>query len=442
MNRLQSSIVVDDIGKCYRINNTGNNGRYRYRSLREEVSDFFTSRVRALKEGAALGNTQEFWAIRGISFEVKPGETVGIIGRNGAGKSTLLKVLSRITPPTTGKVDLYGRIGSLLEVGTGFHPELSGRENILLNGAILGMSRKEILGKFDEIVAFSEVEKFLDTPVKRYSSGMYVRLAFSVAAHLEPEILIVDEVLAVGDAAFQKRCLDRMEDVGKQGRTVLFVSHNMPSITRLCQRVILLDEGRVIEDGSPDEVVGRYLLSGLGTTAKRSWDDVQSRPGNQIANLRSVAVYNSRNEPSSSCVISEPIDIEIEFEVTEPGHVLVPNFSVLHAEGACVFTARDTSPEWRGRTRERGIYRSRATIPGNLLTEGTHIIAVALSTMSPLQIHFNERDAVAFEVVDDMRENSARGEFAGSIPGAVRPLLEWTTDVLAPQPIEEVIGKQ
>ncbi len=432
----ESSIIVRDIGKCYRINTTGNNGRYRYRSLREEVSDFFTSRVRALKEGAALGNTQEFWAIRGIDFEVKRGETVGIIGRNGAGKSTLLKVLSRITPPTTGQIDLYGRVGSLLEVGTGFHPELSGRENILLNGAILGMSRKEILGKFDEIVAFSEIEKFLDTPVKRYSSGMYVRLAFSVAAHLEPEILIVDEVLAVGDAAFQKRCLDRMEDVGEQGRTVLFVSHNMPSITRLCKRVILLDEGRIVEDGPADKVVGRYLLSGLGTTAKRSWEEASSRPGNHIANLRSVSVCNAGNESSSSFAISEPIDIEIEFEVTEPGHVLVPNFSVQHAEGACVFSARDTSAEWRGRVRERGIYRSRARIPGNLLTEGTHIISVALSTMSPLQVHFSEKDAVAFEVVDDMRIDSARGEFAGSIPGAVRPLLEWRTEVLTPQSVE------
>ena len=217
--------------------------------------------------------------MRDVGFEVAAGEIVGIIGRNGAGKSTLLKLLSRITEPTTGRIELYGRIGSLLEVGTGFHPELTGRENIFLNGAILGMKRAEIARKFDEIVAFAEVAQYIDTAVKRYSSGMYLRLAFAVAAHLEPEILVVDEVLAVGDARFQRKCLDKMQEVGRQGRTVLFVSHNMTAVTRLCPRTILLNEGGVVADGASHTVVGTYLNSGLGTTARREWADGRERAG-------------------------------------------------------------------------------------------------------------------------------------------------------------------
>ena len=220
---------------------------------------------------------RSIWALKDVSFDINRGEVVGIIGRNGAGKSTLLKILSEITEPTEGRVEIHGRVGSLLEVGTGFHPELTGRENVYLNGAILGMKRAEIERKFDEIVAFAEVEKFIDTPVKHYSSGMYLRLAFAVAAHLEPEILIVDEVLAVGDAAFQKKCLGKMAGVAKEGRTVLFVSHNMPAITRLCERAILLDEGRLLQDGVSHQVVKAYLNAGLGTTAMREWPDPTKR---------------------------------------------------------------------------------------------------------------------------------------------------------------------
>ena len=227
-----------------------------------------------------------------MSFDVRPGEVVGLIGRNGAGKSTLLKVLSRITDPTRGGVDLCGRVGSLLEVGTGFHPELTGRENIYLSGAILGMKRAEIRRKFDEIVAFAEVERFVDTPVKHYSSGMYLRLAFAVAAHLEPEILLVDEVLAVGDARFQRKCLDKMQDVGQRGRTVLFVSHSMPAITRLCGRAILLEDGTVVADGVSHDVVARYLNSGLGTSATREWLDPRKAPGTDVVRLCAVRVIS------------------------------------------------------------------------------------------------------------------------------------------------------
>ena len=423
-----TAVEVSDLGKRYRINASRTQGRFKYRSLREELMSALISPLRAIRQGAALGNTESFWALRDLDFRIEPGETVGIIGRNGAGKSTLLKILSRITGPTTGRVRLHGRVGSLLEVGTGFHPELTGRENIYLNGAILGMKRQEIRRKFDEIVAFSEIEKFLETPVKRYSSGMYVRLAFAVAAHLEPEILVVDEVLAVGDAAFQKKCLNKMEDVGKVGRTVLFVSHNMPSITRLCQRTILLDDGRLACDGPASKVVAKYLQSDLGTTAERCWVNGAVRPGNQIVRLNAVRVKDQNGQLFEVVPITRPVEIVIEFEVVRAGHVLVPNYKLVNAEGTVVFGSRDLDSEWRGRPREPGTYRSTCWIPGNLLTEGTHYISVAISTMSPLRIHANEPDVVAFEVVDELEAQTARGEFAGSIPGVVRPLLEWKTE--------------
>src|SRR6266850_572767 len=252
------AIRVENLSKQYQISAV----QHRHDTLRDQLMDGLKSVLH--RHGRSRASRDTFWALKDVSFEVAQGEAVGIIGRNGAGKSTLLKILSCITKPTAGRAEIFGRVGSLLEVGTGFDRELSGRENIYLSGAILGMKKAEITEKFDEIVAFAEVEKFVDTPVKRYSSGMYLRLAFAVAAHLEPEILLVDEVLAVGDAAFQKKCLSKMQDVGRQGRTVLFVSHNMPAVTRLCPRTILLDQGRVLFDGPSSEVVGAYLNSGLG----------------------------------------------------------------------------------------------------------------------------------------------------------------------------------
>jgi lipopolysaccharide transport system ATP-binding protein len=252
-------IRAENLGKSYRIDQAG--PRTRYRTLRESLAEAATAPIRRLWNEPAVGRATEFWALRGVELEVHQGEVVGIIGRNGAGKSTLLKILSRITRPTTGHIELRGRVGSLLEVGTGFHPELTGRENIYLNGSILGMGRREVAHKFDDIVAFAEVEKFLDTPVKRYSSGMYVRLAFAVAAHLEPDILIIDEVLAVGDAAFQERCLGKMGDVARSGRTVLFVSHNLAAVQALCTRSIFLSQGSVLLDGPNEQVIPTYLAS-------------------------------------------------------------------------------------------------------------------------------------------------------------------------------------
>jgi lipopolysaccharide transport system ATP-binding protein len=366
-----------------------------------------------------------FWALNDVSFEAKPGEVIGIIGRNGAGKSTLLKVLSRITAPSKGRIEINGRIGCLLEVGTGFHPELSGRDNVFLNGAILGMSRAEIRGLFDEIVAFAEVGKFIDTPVKHYSSGMYLRLAFAVAAHLQPEILIVDEVLAVGDASFQKKCLEKMEDVSRRGRTILFVSHSMPAITRLCPRAILLDAGTIVADGPSHEVVSAYLRGGHGTTAERIW--TENRPGNDIARLHAARVVSESGQVQDAVDIRKPLGIQLEYEVLKPGHVLVPNIHFFNDEGLCVFIASDTTREAQRTPKHPGVYSTTGWVPGNFLSEGTHIVDAAISTMDPVTIHFHERDAVAFQVVDTVEGDSARGAYAGPMPGAVRPMLEWST---------------
>ena len=420
-------LKVENLGKKYPIGAR----KPAYGTLRETLVDVAQAPIRRLRRGKDRPISNTIWALQDVSLEVARGEVVGIIGRNGAGKSTLLKVLSRITEPTTGRVELYGRTASLLEVGTGFHYELTGRENIYLNGAILGMRRSEMRRKFDEIVAFAEVENFIDTPVKHYSSGMYLRLAFAVAAHLEPEILLVDEVLAVGDASFQRKCLDKMQEVGRQGRTVLFVSHNMPAITRLCPRTILLDAGKVLDDGPSTQVVSAYLSSGLGTTAARSWPKLNTAPGNDIVRLCAVRVCTEAGEVAESLDIRLPVRIEVEYEVLTAGHVLVPNLHFYNDEGVYAFVTGDSDPEWRHRPRPAGRYVSNALIPGNLLSEGTLFVGAAVSTIDPVVVHFYERDAVAFQVVDTMDGDSARGDYAGPMPGVIRPLLQWRTRVLS-----------
>jgi len=418
-----TAIKVQHLGKRYRIGQ-----RESYKTFRDAITNIAAAPIRRLMKNSNSSNgDQYFWALKDVSFEVDPGEVVGIIGRNGTGKSTLLKILSRITSPSSGSVELRGRVSSLLEVGTGFHPELTGRENIYLSGSILGMKRREIDEKFDDIVRFAEVEKFLDTPAKRYSSGMYVRLAFAVAAHLEPEILLVDEVLAVGDASFQKKCLSKMQSVGREGRTVLFVSHNMPAITRLCPRTILLDAGSVMHDGPSPQVVGSYLRSGIGTTAAREWPDISRAPGNDTVRLLAVRVRTEEGEIADAVDIRKPVGIEMEFEVLKPGNVLVPNYHFFNEEGINVFIANDHDSDWQRNKRPIGRFSSTAWIPGNLLSEGTMVVGAAISTMDPVKVHFYERDAVAFQIVDSLDGDSARGDYAGPYPGVVRPLLRWTT---------------
>ena len=423
------AIRVEKIGKQYHIGAK----QTKYRTLRDTLTDAVTApfrRASKLLRGQATGAAEldeSFWALRDVSFEVKQGEVVGIIGHNGAGKSTLLKVLSRITEPTEGYADVYGRVGSLLEVGTGFHQELTGRENIYLNGAILGMKRAEIDHKFDEIVSFAEVERFMDTPVKHYSSGMRLRLGFAVAAHLEPEILLVDEVLAVGDASFQKKCLNKMQDVGQEGRTVLFVSHNMPAITRLCGRTILLDGGRVLEDGLSHQVVGTYLSSGLGTTAAREWSDLSRAPGDDVVRLCSVRIRTEDGRITEAADIRQPVGLEMEYEVLQPDHILMPYFWVLNQEGVRVFSAIEQEPDWRGRTRPAGHYTSTAWIPGDFLAEGMLFVGAAIRTPERKHRRFQERDAVAFQVIDSLDGDSARGDYTGPMLGVVRPMLKWET---------------
>jgi len=421
------AIKVENLGKLYRIGQFAG-----YKTIRETLMDVASApfrRIRSISNQPSATSHQpnSIWALRDVSFEVKRGEAVGIIGRNGSGKSTLLKILSRITAPTEGRVEIHGRVGALLEVGTAFHPELTGRENIYLNAAVLGMKRAEVERKFDEIIAFAEVEKFLDTPVKRYSSGMYVRLAFSVAAHLEPEVLVVDEVLAVGDASFQKKCLGKMGDVTRGGRTVLFVSHNMASVTRLCSRAMLLDGGSVLQEGAAHEVVGAYLRSGTGTRAAREWPDLMKAPGNDIVRLHAVRVLTEDGQIADAVDIRKPVCIEMEYEVLKKGTVLVPNLHFFNEEAACVFVAIDQDPTWRGKPRPECLYVSNAWIPGNFLSEGTLIVGVAISTMDPVKAHFYETDAVSFQVVDSLDGDSARGDYAGPMPGVLRPLLRWTT---------------
>jgi len=407
-------IKVENLSKLYFL------GGAKHNSLRDAIMSFVKNPRRDKKN--------ELWALRDVSFEVKDGETLGIIGRNGAGKSTLLKILSRITKPTSGTAEIRGRVGSLLEVGTGFHQELSGRENIFLNGAILGMKRTEIESKFDEIVAFSEIEKFIDTPVKHYSSGMYMRLAFSVAAHLEPEILIVDEVLAVGDVSFQKKCLNKMREVGQTGRTVLFVSHDMQSIARLCSRAIWMKDGGVAKDGAATDVISDYLHEQSQKGAEKVWETTERSPGNEIVRLRRVRVCDQAGETVSSIDIRRPVAVEMTYDVLRAGKVLIPNIHFYNEQGVCIFVSHDWNSRFRTEPRKVGTYVSKIRVPGNFLAEGTIFVTAAISTYLPFEVHLQERDTIAFSVIDSLDGDSMRGDYAGLLPGVVRPNLDWETE--------------
>lgn len=422
---MKPMLEVKNLSKKYAIGE-----RLPYYSLRDTimgvVRDPFGLIKARIVNPAGLKD-DNFWALKNISFSVMPGEVIGIIGRNGAGKSTLLKIITQITYPTLGEVRLRGRVSSLLEVGTGFHPELTGRENIYLNGAILGMRRHETKSKFKKIVAFSGIEKFIDTPVKFYSSGMYTRLAFAVAAHLESDILLVDEVLAVGDAEFQKKCLSRMENIRKHGRTILFVSHSMQAITRLCDRVILFDSGRLVEDGETQKVIGRYLGKALTTRAVRTWTDLGGAPGNEVVRLKEVRVKREDGKISQRFDIRRPIELEIEYVVMISGTLLVPAISVINDQGIVVFSSNCTEHKWNIAPRKKGTYISSATIPGNLISDGDYAVRVVIGTYKPYQKHISEYDVVRFHVVDVQSIDSARGTYGGYIPGVVRPFLTWET---------------
>lgn len=434
INMSDIAVRIEGLSKQYRIG-----ARLKaHRSLRDHLMSSLTSlwnrNVHAVLppkassgESGRMAAADTFWALQDVSFEVRQGETVAIIGRNGAGKSTLLKLLSRITEPTRGRIELDGRVAALLEVGTGFHSELTGRENIYLNGTILGMKRADITRQLDEIIAFAEVEQFLDTPVKRYSSGMTMRLAFAVAAHLNPEILIIDEVLAVGDASFQKKCLGKMESVANEGRTIFFVSHNLPAVTRLCGRAILLDEGKLCHDGASHTVVNAYLHSELGTMSSREWRDPLKAPRGDVVRLRAVRVRTKDERMTDSFDIRKPIGLEMEYEVLKPGYKLMPAYELYNEEGICLISTVEYDPFWRGRVRPVGHYRSTAWIPGNYLAEGTFFLSVYIETLEPHIVQIRELQIVAFSVVDTCEGDSARVDFPGRLKGVVRPFLDWNT---------------
>jgi len=424
------ALRVEAMGKRYRLRGGGPS----YDTFADALRRTVGAPVRWLRGQARADTTATFWALDDVSFEIPVGQAVGVIGRNGAGKSTLLKILSGVTEPTVGQAAVWGTMGALLEVGTGFHPELTGRENVFLNGAILGMRRAEVARKFDEIVAFSGIEKFIDTPAKHYSSGMYMRLAFAVAAHLETSILLVDEVLAVGDAEFQRKCLQKMEQVGSQGRTVLFVSHDMAAVTRLCSRAILLDQGRVVRDGMASEVVHHYLHGGaIHGAAVREWPSPESAPGDQVAKLRAVRVLDEQGRPAPEVDIRRPVRIEVDFWNLQPSESPSVNLHIFNEESICLFVTSDFSTAtWKAGPRNRGLVRSTCVIPGNFLAEGLFTVLAAVSSYRRVTVHAMERDAVAFTIVDRSEGDGVRGPYAGPLPGVVRPMLDWTLETLEP----------
>ncbi|MBN1305114.1 MAG: ABC transporter ATP-binding protein [Anaerolineales bacterium] len=429
---MTTAIKVENIGKRYRIGSAPQ--KFRYGMLRDVIVDTAKAPFRyvsSLIRGEELVNPRSsyIWALKDVSFEVEEGHVLGIIGRNGAGKSTLLKVLSRVTEPTRGAVTVRGRVGSLLEVGTGFHPELTGRENIYLNGAILGMKRVEIDSKFDAIVDFSEVEQFIDTPVKRYSSGMYLRLAFAVAAHLEPEILVVDEVLAVGDAAFQKKCLGKMGDVAQQGRTVLFVSHNMSAILRLTQESIVLDKGRLLMRAPTQQAVDYYLSSGEAQAGERIWDaediPLSAAPFQPVA----LRLRDQRGKVVDTIRSMEPLSIEWEYHLAEQVTGLRVGFYLSTMRGEYLLTSFDTDDAKQYEkfgVRKAGHYISRCTLPPDLLNEGRFSLGVNASSFG-VRRYFQDEQTLAFNV--DI--SGAPGtHWAEQRPGPIRPRLDWKIETV------------
>lgn len=417
---MEPIIKAENIGKKFIISHEG---RESYTALRDVIANqvkkiiSFPKNLRAEKRPSYQ---EDFWALRGLDFEIQQGDRIGIIGRNGAGKSTLLKVLSRITPPTEGKVQINGRLASLLEVGTGFHPELTGRENIFLNGTILGMSRQEIKRKFDEIVAFAEVEKFLDTPVKRYSSGMYVRLAFAVAAHLDPEILIVDEVLAVGDAQFQKKCLGKMEDVSKnEGRTLLFVSHQMSAMQALCNKGMLMERGRIVHSGDMTQTITTYLNQFAQSRREVNWTTAEA-PSNHLAQFLSAKVYHPTKDVFE---IGDPLVLEFTFVNLKAGKtVLDITFHLVDEMGHTVFVGSSAFYYADFLSFNKGELKVKCRIPENILHEGHYNIHRLLLVQDRGIVNLEVRDVIQFEVIAEQKEQFG---WAGSKEGVIRPHLEW-----------------
>jgi len=408
-------LEVQNISKKYRIHH---NQTSRYLSLRERLSGAFSTNF-----GSGENSMDDFWALRDISFTLERGESIGIVGRNGAGKSTLLKVLSKITSPTSGRIISRGRIASLLEVGTGFHPELTGRENIFFNGSLLGMRRKEIEAKFDEIIDFSGVERFIETPLKHYSSGMQLRLAFAVAAFLEPEILVIDEVLAVGDAEFQKKCLGKMEEVSaNEGRTILFVSHHMAAVKKLCKKGMLLANGAVEFFGNAQEATDLYLKEGLKSNTEKIWNDKKA-PRPRIEILR-AAVFAKGMTPQDPIKTSDDIVLEIDFCNHLDDRNIDVTYDIYDASGVhLTHFGMICNPDGK---LPQGNHRTRGIIPGNLLNTSQYIVHVQFG-LDQNEVLRKESDILCFDVVDDIR---SRGINYSKLPGVIHPVCTWTTEPL------------
>jgi lipopolysaccharide transport system ATP-binding protein len=429
------AIKVEGLSKQYRLGEIGTGtishdlNRW-WARIRGKEDPF--ARIGEVNDRTSKGGSDYVWSLRDVDFEVKQGEVLGIVGRNGAGKSTLLKILSKVTTPTTGSIKINGRIASLLEVGTGFHPELTGRENIFLNGAILGMTKQEIRSKFDEIVDFSGVERYIDTPVKRYSSGMYVRLAFAVSAFLEPEILIVDEVLAVGDAEFQKKCLGRMEDVSRNdGRTILFVSHNMAAVSNLCTSSIFMRNGLLQSMGPTDRIIEEYISYGKFNSGQVLETDIQYTKRCNQAYFNSISLV-SKGEITSSVDIKNDIVVKLEYTVTENDAQVYPSVHLLDNMGTVVLatfngkSANAITDEYFGKPLKKGRYASRLIIPGNFLNEKTYSINAFLVPLDMNDLAVVE-EALSFTVTDT---GEMRKEYGGDWIGLIRPKMAWNTDFL------------
>lgn len=429
------AIKVENIGKIYRLGEVGtgtlSQDLKRWWATSRGKEDPFT-KVGETNDRTTKGSSDYVWALKDVSFDVRQGEVLGIIGRNGAGKSTLLKLLSKVTAPTTGSIKVKGRIAALLEVGTGFHPDLTGRENIFLNGAILGMTKKEIRRKFDEIVDFAGVERYIDTPVKRYSSGMYVRLAFAVAAFLEPEILIVDEVLAVGDAEFQKKCLGRMQDVSKNdGRTVLFVSHNMAAVANLCNKTVFMRNGTLHSYGHTDQIIDEYISYGKQNSGEILEKEILYTRRCSKAYFNGIRII-SNNDVSSSIDIKNDIIVEMDYTVIERGTIVYPSIHILDSMGTCILatfnghSATLRPDTYFGVPLQKGKYRSSLTIPRNFLNDKNYKISAFLVPGDFDDLAIVE-EALTFSVIDT---GEMRKEYNGGWIGQIRPKLDWNTEFI------------
>ena len=424
------SIQVKNLSKKYRLGVIGSG------MLSHDINNWWNKVIRPAnkKKGKGSGGAnifQDIWALQNINVNIRSGEVVGIIGKNGAGKSTLLKILSQITSPTSGMAILNGRVGSLLEVGTGFHPELTGKENIYLNGSILGMNKNEIDKSYDEIVQFSGVSQFINTPIKRFSSGMNVRLAFSVAAFLNTDILIVDEVLAVGDYEFQKKCLNKLDDISNRGKTVLMVSHNLSSISKLCQRTILLEQGKLICDGDTEKVIAEYLAGGEKPKSKITYNKNYYPKDNRIV-LKYVKAIDRNNISKEIFNCTEDIIIECQFVIINDGQECTPSMSLKNEKGIVLFHAVDASELWL-RPRNKGVYKSNVTIPKNLLRPGRYYYSQLISTLHHAKStkHIFEENAISFIVVDQWNGKSAVGNLNIEFTeGQIRPKLKWNQEKL------------